>query len=93
MFSKIAHTTVKYMSFIVILFLTIVSFISTQRNGIEALGEIANSAPIYNDADNLLLNLLCICIMIGITLFLRKIHIHPSTRLVHIFQCILNTLN
>jgi len=56
-FEKFCARFLKYTLLLILLFLTAVSFISTQRCGREALGEIANSVPIYNDPDNIFFHL------------------------------------
>lgn len=52
-------------------FLTILSFIFTQRSGKEELGEIINGAPIYQEMDNMILNILILILAFAVLILIH----------------------
>lgn len=64
MLQRISHLVIRIMALCILGFLTANSFFHTQRYGIEGVGEILNGAPIYKEADNILLHLLVIAVFV-----------------------------
>ena len=57
----------------ILLFLSAISIIETQRRGREAFSEIMNGAPIYKENDNVLIHIMAIILLIMLFLGIKSI--------------------
>ena len=89
---NIANKILKICSIVFLTFLAIVSFFFTQRTGKKELGEIINGAPIYQESDNIILNvviLILICaLLLGLHTAVSRITILQNERFIKCIQII-----
>lgn len=64
----------------ILLFLSAISIIETQRRGREAFSEIMNGAPIYKENDNVLIHIMAIILLITLFLLLKYL-VKKGTRI------------